>query len=64
MRWNKEVTVRAQFKPYEQRQPLLLPPSLDDRIEANDLVRGVDQVIEQLTPELLESVSVVVLERG
>lgn len=55
MRGIKEVTVPAQFKPYEQRQPLLLPPSLDDLIEPSDLVRVVDQIIEQLDPELLES---------
>jgi transposase/predicted RNA-binding Zn-ribbon protein involved in translation (DUF1610 family) len=52
----KEVNVTVQFKPYEQRQPLLLPPSLEDLIEPNDLVRVVDQVIEQLEPGLLESV--------
>jgi transposase len=52
---DKEVIVPTQFKPYEQRQPLLLPPSLDDLIEPNDLVRVVDQVIEQLEAGIVEA---------
>ncbi len=36
------------FKPYQQNQPILLPPSLDELIAANHPVRIVSKVIGQL----------------
>ncbi len=39
---------RVTFKPYEMNQPSLLPPSLDELIPENHLVRVVNRAIEQL----------------
>src|SRR5512135_437704 len=39
---------RITFKPYTMNQPSLLPPSLDELIPANHLVRVVNRAIEQL----------------
>jgi transposase len=36
------------FKPYEQKQPMLLPPNLEELIPAGHLVRVVDNIIEQI----------------
>ena len=40
------------FKPYEQNQPMLLPPSLEEMIPEGHMVRIVDEMIDQidLTP--------------
>jgi transposase len=42
------------FKPYEQHQSWLLPPSLEDFLEEQDLVRVVNRVIDELEPGLVE----------
>ena len=39
---------RVTFKPYTMQQPSLLPPSLDELIAADDLVRLVNRAIEAL----------------
>ncbi len=39
---------RVTFKPYEQNQPSLLPPSLDELIPENHLVRVVNRIIDQI----------------
>lgn len=39
---------RVTFKPYEMNQPSLLPPSLDELIPENHLVRVVNRAIEQI----------------
>lgn len=36
------------FKSYEQNQPLLLPPNLEELIPSGHLVRVVDDIIEQI----------------
>jgi transposase len=41
------------FKPYEQKQPMLLPPNLEELIPASHLVRVVDEIIERIDPEPL-----------
>lgn len=41
------------FKPYEQKQPMLLPPNLEELIPAGHLVRVVDEIIERIDPEPL-----------
>lgn len=46
---NSKVT----FKSYDPKQMLLLPPSLEELIEANHPVRVVDQVIERINIEPL-----------
>jgi transposase len=43
-----KVTSKAVFKPYDQQQILLLPPSLDELISPDHLVRVVNQVINNL----------------
>lgn len=43
-----KVTTRAVFKEYNQQQIQLLPPSLEDFIPKNHLVRVVNQVVEGL----------------
>ena len=43
-----KVTSNAVFKPYDQQQVLLLPPSLDDLIPAHHLVRVVSKVVDNL----------------
>jgi transposase len=41
------------FKPYEQNQPMLLPPSLEELIPTGHLVRVVNQIIESIDIEPL-----------
>ena len=41
------------FKPYTMEQPSLLPPSLDELIPAQHLVRVVNRVVEELDIEPL-----------
>jgi transposase len=48
MRAMNKVTSKAVFKPYDQQQILLLPPSLDELISADHLVRVVNQVVDNL----------------
>lgn len=36
------------FKPYEQNQPMLLPPSLEEMIPEGHMVRIVDEMIDQI----------------
>jgi Transposase and inactivated derivatives len=43
-----KVTTKAVFKEYNQNQIQLLPPSLEDLIPENDLVRVVNQVVEKV----------------
>jgi transposase len=43
-----KITTKASFKGYDQQQILLLPPSLEDMIPKNHLVRVVNQVVERL----------------
>jgi len=49
----KEVRQNVVFKTYDQSQPTLLPPSLDELVPAGHPVRVVNQVIEKINPELL-----------
>jgi len=41
------------FKPYTMEQPWLLPPSLDELIPAQHLVRVVNRVVDELDIEPL-----------
>lgn len=43
-----KITTKASFKGYDQGQILLLPPSLEEMIPQNHLVRVVNQVVDQL----------------
>lgn len=43
-----KVKTSVQFKTYNQDQPLLLPPCLDEMVEENHLVRIVDKVVERM----------------
>jgi len=43
-----KIKTKAVFKEYNQQQIQLLPPSLDEFIPANDLVRVVNQVVDRL----------------
>lgn len=43
-----KVTSKAVFKTYDQQQIQLLPPSLDELVPAQHLVRVVNQVVEKL----------------
>jgi transposase len=43
-----KVKTKAVFKEYDQQQIQLLPPSLEDLIPGNHLVRVVNQVVERL----------------
>lgn len=43
-----KITTKAVFKEYNQNQIQLLPPSLEDLIPENDLVRVVNQVVEKV----------------
>ena len=47
--------MEGKFQAYEQHQMLLLPPSLEDLIEEQALVRVVNRVIDQVCPEILEA---------
>lgn len=42
------------FRPYEQRQNMLLPPNLEDFIEEKSLARIVDDVLNNVRMEVLE----------
>jgi transposase len=44
---------RQVFKPYQQKQGMVLPPSLEEMIPAGHLVRVVDEMVEQLNVEPL-----------
>jgi transposase len=44
----KKITTKAVFKPYDQQQAMLLPPSLDELIAPGHLVRVVNECIEQM----------------
>lgn len=44
------------FRIYEQKQPQLLPPSLDELIGEKELVRVVDRVIGELDTQRLEGI--------
>jgi hypothetical protein len=37
---------RQVFKPYQQKQGMVLPPSLEEMIPAGHLVRVVDEMVE------------------
>ena len=41
------------FKPYEQNQPMLLPPNLEELIPSSHLVRVVNEIIERIDIEPL-----------
>jgi transposase len=43
-----KVKTKAIFKSYNQQQALLLPPTLDELISANHLVRVVNQVVDEM----------------
>lgn len=43
-----KIKTKAVFKEYNQQQIQLLPPSLEELIPANDLVRVVNQVVDSL----------------
>lgn len=45
---------RQIFKPYEQKQSMLLPPSLEEMIPVGHLVRVVDEMIERIDKRILE----------
>ena len=49
----KETSKNLHFKHYDQNQPMLLPPSLDELIEANHPVRVVSHVIDQIKIDVL-----------
>ena len=44
---------RVTYKPYEQNQPYLIPPSADELIPQDHLVRFVNEVIEEMGLECL-----------
>jgi transposase len=44
----------AKFKPYRKKQPMLLPPSLEDYVPASHLARVVDEVVEALDTKEIE----------
>jgi len=43
-----KLRTKAIFKPYNQQQALLLPPTLDELIPSTHLVRVVNQVVEEM----------------
>jgi transposase len=45
---------RQIFKPYEQKQAMLLPPSLEELIPEGHLVRVVSDMIDQIDKKILE----------
>jgi transposase len=45
---------RQIFKPYEQNQPMLLPPSLEEMIPEAHIVRVVNGMIGDLDQKILE----------
>src|SRR5690606_16771615 len=46
---------QPKFKPYQQKQLMLLPPSLDELIPENHVVRGVDEVINKVSMDSLSA---------
>lgn len=46
---------KAVFKPYQQHQGLLLPPSLEEMLPADHLVRVVNELVDGLDIEILAS---------
>jgi hypothetical protein len=44
----KPIKANIEFKDYSRGQTMLLPPSLDEMIDANHPVRIVDMVIDQV----------------
>jgi len=52
----KKKSSKPVFKPYEQNQMMLLPPSLEELIEEKHMVRIVNETIDKLNPgPLLET---------
>jgi len=49
----KETSKNLHFKHYDQKQPMLLPPSLEELIEPNHPVRVVSSVIDQINIDVL-----------
>lgn len=49
----KQTSKNLHFKPYDQNQPMLLPPSLEELIEAKHPVRVVSHVIDQINIDVL-----------
>ncbi|MBK8813722.1 MAG: hypothetical protein IPN69_23735 [Acidobacteria bacterium] len=47
-KYDTEKRKKVVFKHYDQNQPMLLPPSLDDLVPANHPVRVVNEVIERI----------------
>jgi transposase len=47
-RGRRKKDIAPVFKRYEQDQPLLLPPSVDELIPLNHMVRAVDKIIRQM----------------
>ena len=45
---SKGKSDKITYKPYEQNQPYLIPPSVDELIPENHLVRFVNEVIEEM----------------
>ena len=45
---------RQIFKPYEQNQPMLLPPSVEEMIPGSHIVRVVNRMIGELDQRILE----------
>ena len=41
------------FKPYDQNQPMLLPPSLEELIPPGHIVRVVNEIVERIDMGLL-----------
>ena len=50
---SKGVSDEIPYKPYNQGQAYLIPPGVDDLIPADNLVRLVSEVIEQMVIERL-----------
>ena len=44
----------AKFKVYRKKQPLLLPPSLEDYVPSSHLARVVDEAVEALDTQEIE----------
>jgi transposase len=49
------VKKRQMFKPYEQKQGILLPPNLEEMIPQGHLVRVVSDMIDRSDKRILES---------
>jgi len=50
---SKGKSDKVTYKPYEQNQPYLIPPSADELIPQNHLVRLVNEVIDEMSLERL-----------